>query len=511
MAKSVANLANISSTICRSSYLSHLRRAFLLRAHPDRFRSHPNSSQLRKVQAEAIQAFQDRISAPDFVAYKTSSNPNSGHHHHHHHGGEPQRLSHQWNNKQPEFHLEKKDGSIQKFTLKLNGGVDEVLHCIVDALKVTGMSVKPPPEAPLAEDDLQQRPTAIGTYFAAMGGNNQANRFGSSFEKVIQRGRNLVEFLKSIDDEEIEKKQASRIDASAAALVARQAYKFQAIDGTGLGWSSASLAKCLISLTKLYDEHNEKFQVKSFYPFRLVLSNDEFQAKVDLYGGTVMLNPGSTQIQWLDILVSVTEDSVEQLEKNRAIQHKNLVHVQNALNITVKKGYSCLSLEYYNFLANLSEFVTVHQNDEGSTALTPERITVVVETAQANRRAKLTNVGQIRVSTDMSVKSITSSIRDLRQSAREKIELEASKNKRAKELMALVQYDLGVTKVFRARFSTINTDQYIESLTALLNLEEETKSEIREHLAGKNLGITGRGRACHVMDDGSIVVPYDWR
>lgn len=42
----------------RTAYISHLRRAFLLRAHPDRFRSQPDS--VRKIQAEAIQAFQVR-------------------------------------------------------------------------------------------------------------------------------------------------------------------------------------------------------------------------------------------------------------------------------------------------------------------------------------------------------------------------------------------------------------------------------------------------------------------
>ncbi len=54
------NTASAARTLMsdKASYLSHLRRAFLLRAHPDRFRSHPES--LRKVQAAAIGAFQVR-------------------------------------------------------------------------------------------------------------------------------------------------------------------------------------------------------------------------------------------------------------------------------------------------------------------------------------------------------------------------------------------------------------------------------------------------------------------
>eukprot|EP00554_Chaetoceros_debilis_P014807 CAMPEP_0194119162 /NCGR_PEP_ID=MMETSP0150-20130528/38268_1 /TAXON_ID=122233 /ORGANISM="Chaetoceros debilis, Strain MM31A-1" /LENGTH=351 /DNA_ID=CAMNT_0038810775 /DNA_START=24 /DNA_END=1076 /DNA_ORIENTATION=- len=336
----------LSAVSDKSSYLSHVRRAFLLRAHPDRFRSHPES--FRKVQAAAIGAFQDRISASDFVAYKSNNRNGNGNGNENGRNNDYLQNGGKW--KKHDVYLERKDGSIQKHILDLDGSVEIVLKCLTKALKSTGMSMmkEPEPEEPAASASVTNlnhiqnenndegfiKPNYPNENDADIGSNNRnRNRnsngaFGSSsrFDVNTRRGRDLMHFLTNhLDEGEIIKRQASRIDATAAALVARQAYKFQAIDGTGLGWSSASLAKCLLSLTKLNDEHGHsgKFNVSSFYPFRLLLSNDEFHAKVDLYSGTVMLNPNSTQIQWLDTLVSVTEEAKETLEVNRCILQDN--------------------------------------------------------------------------------------------------------------------------------------------------------------------------------------------
>ena len=53
----------------RSLYVSRLRKAFLLRVHPDRFRSQPDI--VRKEQASLVQALSDRFSDPDFLAFTT--------------------------------------------------------------------------------------------------------------------------------------------------------------------------------------------------------------------------------------------------------------------------------------------------------------------------------------------------------------------------------------------------------------------------------------------------------
>ena len=50
-----------------SVYISRLRRAFLLRVHPDRFRS--RSEQVRKHQATLVQVLSDRLGESDFMEF----------------------------------------------------------------------------------------------------------------------------------------------------------------------------------------------------------------------------------------------------------------------------------------------------------------------------------------------------------------------------------------------------------------------------------------------------------
>ena len=48
-------------------YVKTLRRAFLLRIHPDRFRQHSNS--IRKEQTSLVQATEEWMSSPAVLAY----------------------------------------------------------------------------------------------------------------------------------------------------------------------------------------------------------------------------------------------------------------------------------------------------------------------------------------------------------------------------------------------------------------------------------------------------------
>jgi len=68
-AAAAANAARNNSSISRATYVSRLRRAFLLRAHPDRFRQ--RSQSVRKKQADLIQAISERFSCMDFLEYTT--------------------------------------------------------------------------------------------------------------------------------------------------------------------------------------------------------------------------------------------------------------------------------------------------------------------------------------------------------------------------------------------------------------------------------------------------------
>jgi hypothetical protein len=503
----------------RATYLSHLRRAFLLRVHPDRFRMHPSET-LRKNQASAIQALQERISAPDFISYCQNVD--------HHPSVYPVNKSEY---KKIEYYLEQKCGRLQKFHLKLNEGVENILYSMEVALKSTGMKVmsrpmvehntihsnfdmhykNDPPYAPINDFQSAELERIRTTIRSAVG----SNGINHSYDINTMKGRNLIQFLKNLDHEEIKRRRAYRIDASAAALVARQLYKFQAIDGTSLGWSSASLAKLLVSLASLHDEHGDKF-VHSFYPLRLVLTNDEFRNKLDLYGGILRLNPQSTQIQWLETLVSITDDKLNELRSNRKVMDANLSTVTSRLNIRISKGYTCTSKDFFFCLQNLSEALldgtTSGFDDKYTHALADEQIRVVVESPQNCRRSSVQREGILRVSSLMNAGDILTSIHTFRhETLRKALEnklLHEKIDQKKKQLIAKA----GVTKVFRTKVSSLTTEQYLVGIEALLSLDlSGSEKWILENLRGQAIGVAGSGQSCQLYDDGSIILPYDWR
>lgn len=337
------------------------------------------------------------------------------------------------------YFLEKSDGELIQHSLPVDGSVEQLLSSISSALETTGLTLMKPPHQTQSSSDQ-------GTF------NNDSNlsnshgnilsqdttRINHSYDVNSNRGRHLLHFINNLDKNEIEQRKADRIDATAAALVARQAFKFQSIDGTQLGWSSSSLAKTLRMLTKAFDEHNDKFNVDSFYPLQLIFSNDEFHNKLDLFGGTIMLNPGSTQEQWLETLMAVTSDDLKVLEINRKNQKNNLVQAQNYLNANIKKGFSCSSKEYYDFLDRLADEGRYHcmkseRTESKSNDLALDRLRIVVETSQACRRPVITNTGDIRISSTASASNVISSIHKLRSDALRNILLEKEQIKRAKD------------------------------------------------------------------------------
>jgi len=406
------------------------------------------------------------------------------------------------------------------------------------ALQSTGLSnypLPPPPTPPQAQHPEGQNSYEFMNRFSKDNNNNwnehQFNQntssrfheslssFGGSnrsFDVNTTKGRGLMSFLASLDFTDIEKRKSERLDASAAALVARQAYKFQAVDGTSLGWSSKSLAQCLNGLTNLFDEHNSKFKVNSFYPLRLLMTNDEYRNKLDLFGGTIRLNPMDTPSQWLATLMSVTEESLEELKENRRKLNKYISHVQDSLNVQMKKGYSCSSKEYHLLLHTLSSVIDQHHNDESAknikippNALAMDRMTIVIETDQACRNPLLTREGHLRVSAGMPMSTIISAVSNLRREATQKIVEEAEKDRKSKELIAIVKLKLGLSQVKRQNVSIITSDQLLVCIETLLSMDEAVKDILREYLLGQKLGIAGRGRSCHLGDDGAIIIPWD--
>ena len=407
------------------------------------------------------------------------------------------------------YYLEKKNGELVQHSLPLNENAEVVLASLSKALESTGLVVMNPPQSPVHGDKMSAG--KLNEYFLV---NKQIQREGINhiYDINTNRGRDFIYFIKNIDKQEIEHRKADRIDASAAALVARQAFKFKSIDGTGLGWSSASLAKCLKTLTKVYDEHTSKFRVNSFYPLQLILSNDEFHKKLDLFGGRLMLNPGSTPNQWLETLITVTEDNLHILKKNREELEKNLLIVQNGLNVKIRKGFSCLSGDYFYFLKRMAEQIIQLQSGLNhaqslSKSLALNRIGLVVEADQACRRPIVTHNGEVMISSRTEYHVISSSLVRLRSDALQNVNKETEKKCHMKEIENILKYQYGFTKVYKHRFSKISSDEYIHALSKLL--KSERVKEIKQDMAGNSIGIIGGGH-CRLADDGSFLIPWDW-
>jgi hypothetical protein len=69
---------------------------------------------------------------------------------------------------------------------------------------------------------------------------------------------------------------------------------------------------------------------------------------------------------------------------------------------------------------------------------------------------------------------------------------------------------LGLARVFKVTPSLVTTEQLLQCTRRLLDMEESKRIVYRSHLVGLSLGITGSGHSCHLGDDGSIIVPWDW-
>ena len=447
----------------RSAYVQRIRKAFLLRSHPDRFRSEDAS--VRKRQASLMQALGDRFSSPDFLSYQASGLRVDDHE-------AASNTNVQFNGRYT-YYLQRNDGRSMKHTIRLNDTVQNVLEQMTKALAASGVAglpePPPPPEMPTdiawkrnaeaanatrtgsAASEFNRMHGIIWAASRASGGGTEARRqeIDHKYDVNSKRGSSLGGFLLDLNLADIEERKASRLDATAAALVARRAYGFQSIDGTGMGWSSASLAMLLSSLMALHDEHKSALQVESFYPMRLVISyDDDATTNVDLYGGVIRLHPAATPIQWLETLKGVTEESLAELDKNQRALRANAQRVQDGFNVKIKKGLTCPSIEYHTFAKRLATWL----DDDGkslegraaSSAVALSRLQLVVEADQACRRARLNKDGSIRVGSGMDGSAIIKSLSRLSQEARGRVAERKEEITRAKEIIAQCHSRLGL-------------------------------------------------------------------
>jgi len=493
-----------SSGVSRSVYVAQLRRAFLLRAHPDRFRN--SEDHVRRGQARLLQALSERWNAQDFLDYTANVAPSSSN-----------RMimtsnsNFSKNSKTSKipYVLEKRDGSLLEQTIQLDDSVENLLKSLAKALELSGAASLPPPPPPPPKPEPRKGLDANKIFWAQTSHSADSSNGTERFDINTQKGRDLMAFLKSTPASAIEERRSFRMDASAAALVARRLYSFQAIDGVSMGWSSESFAILLRSLIRLHEEHSSRFHVDSFYPLRLVFSHDDFQSKLDVYGGVLYLHPAATQLQMLETLQEVTKSNLEEFQQNRILLQDHTAQVQNDLGVKLAKGFSCSSEEYHSFLdrlvRNLGPGETKQEDlTRTSRALELERVRIVVESPAACRRARLTKEGYIQAHALMTLDELRNATSRLSEPALRKREEQRDDEKKCKEAVQQIQWALGLQKVTRR--GILSHAEFLGSLSRLL----DKQSEYRSKMAGYSLGIAGSGQFCHLSDDGSLVVPHNW-
>ena len=435
------------------------------------------------------------------------------------------------------FYLEKKDGTLMEQTIDLNDSVENVLQHMASALLAVG-GVRLPPKPSSMSNSNDANNTYINQNHLQNDQEwfNMGDNFGwSSFPNKEYRNsfpshmkhidRDFIHFVKNIQTKEILQRKTNRLDAQAAALVARRAFHFQSIDGTRIGWSSESMAKLLSSLANFHSEHHMKFRTKSFYPMYLEMSCDEGQDKICLHSGRILLNPSSTPLQWLEIFMKITMDTLDTVRNNNKKLVENTKMIQEILGIQIKKGQSCEMKDYHEFLDKLSQHLRMSSNIYGlysyhksnGSSVSLKRLQVIVESHYACRRGKVTNEGHIQIGAGMPIASIVSYILNptVYQTAHEKTVDEMEYIEKCNHLIQQICHQFGVRQIYRVRISSLTS---LEMYDCLLRIYEklhkhnnETENDNDDGLIyGHSLGIISKGQFCHLGDDGSIIIPSNF-
>lgn len=308
-----------------------------------------------------------------------------------------------------------------------------------------------------------------------------------------------------------------RTDAQAAAMEVRRVFQFEAVDATPLGWSSESVAMLLMQLLSLHEEHSDKLHTESYYPVRLVLTSDDFENALDLYGGVLRLNPALTKLQWLNKLQLVTPEKLDGIKSNRTAQQEMLGSVQSAMGVRMRKGFSCTNQEFFHFLERMSRVArsvkdASNNNDVGieASALILEPVAVTVDAPQACRKPIVTKDGSIRLGSGMTEHEVMHAIAKLSPDARKQAAECQKEREQCKTAIDQIQWELGLQRVYRT--ATVDNNQFLDCLGRILQVSEaEQKQRLRVSFTGNSLGIASTGHFCHLADDGSVVIPHDWR
>merc|ERR1712238_575105 len=277
------------------------------------------------------------------------------------------------------------------------------------------------------------------------------------------------------------------------------------------------------------EEHQHKFHVHSFYPLQLVFSHDERKSSLDIYGGHIYLNPSATQLEWLESIKEVTEQRLQEFFINRRAMMERVTLLQDGLSIGVgthsgiklKKGFTCSSRDYHLFLERVTQPYkrsSFSQTNPSSTStdLMPflssfslpayHHLRLIVESLDSCRRAKATSNGFIRIPSTITSSQLILEISKLSILAEKRWQAEQKEKDRSRQAIHQVQLELGVQNVFRHN-ELVPYNDFLNALTRLL----DQKSKLGGILSGSSLRITASGQFCHLSDDGSFIIPHNWK
>ena len=535
----------------RSVYVSRLRRAFLLRVHPDRFSK--SAAVTRRQQAALVQALENRLAEADFVQWQQTAaavvTARTG--------CRTQSLSAQHQEQQEVFPfvLEKRDGTLLKASLQLGGAganVDSILHSMALALQRSGAASLPVPPSPQQQEQSSscfkethgfQHPRENGgPMHYANADTNSNSGIDHQYDVHSQAGRCLATFLESRPmAEEIQSRRRHRTDAQAVAWQVRRLFQWQAVDATPLQWSSQSVAVLLRRLVDLHAEYSNHSNPKnnnklrdSYYPLRLQFSTREpwpdepENAALDVHAGILRLHPAHTTVQWLETLQTVTDESWHRVMAQRRCFQQHQHQVQHALPVRLQKGFTCSSRQYHACLERWADQLTTMASTCTAAAAAatpdslflpaPEPVTVVVEDDAACRRRRV--VGEvvvtgrggahIRVGHGVSAAELQHAVQQWHESVRTAAVLQAEAATHSRTAVQAAQWQLGLHKVYRATTPrVIPHEQWTASLQRLLATAAAVE-QWKSHLTGNSLGFAAAGQFCHLADDGSMVIPHDW-
>ena len=410
-------------------------------------------------------------------------------------------------------------------TLDLNASVENILQDLAKALESSGAAkFQPPPTQPKTSSSEPQKAHNESIDWVKYNPGEQSN-IDNKYDVNSNRGRDLQRFLSSITQAQIEERKAFRMDAMAAALVARRLFSFQSMDGVRLGYSSKAYAALLASLIKVHEEYNQTFGVRSFYPLRLVFARDDKKHSLDVHGGILYLHPSSTQLEWLDSIKEVTEERLEEFATNRQSAMELATLLRDGLGIDrVQKGFTCSSLEYHSFLKQngepyrSTEVLSSKTPPSNSNELVPvptsssvsftSGLRLVVESPNACRRAKVTKEGFIQVPSSITSSQLISTVTRLSTLAGERQDSEQREKEKCQKAIEEVQWELGLQTVSR-HDNRVSREDFYDALSRLLR--DKSRFEEGGRLSGASLRVASNGQFCHLADDGALVIPHNWK